>query len=87
MTIEKIKKMLNAYISEHLFAGKLPSDFNENTPLVSSRIVNSISVLHMVNHFEETLNIELEAHEVNVDNLDTVELFSEFLMKKLNAAK
>lgn len=85
MTRAEIIKMILDYISEHVFSDKLPSDFTNDTSMVNSRIVNSIIVLHMVNHIEEKLNIEFEAHEINVDNIDTVNLLADFVAKKCNA--
>lgn len=52
--------------------------------LISSRLVNSIIVLKMVNHLEEKFGIEFEAHEVDQDNLDSVDLISAFVLKKKN---
>lgn len=87
MTVSEIKEILKSYLAKQVFSGNLPKDFNDDTTLISSRLVNSISVLHMVNYIEELLKVEFEAHEVNVDNLDTINLFADFLAKKLNAGK
>ena len=85
METTQLKKLIREYIAEHVFSGKLPADFTDDTALVSSRLINSIVVLHMINHFEELLKISLEAHEVSVDNLDTVNMISAFFVGKINA--
>ncbi len=85
MNKDEIKKLIRSYVAEHVFSGKLPVDFNDDTLLVSSRIINSIIVMHLINHFEEALKIELEAHEVNIDNLDSVNIMADFFAGKLNA--
>jgi acyl carrier protein len=85
MSKDAIVKKVSDYISDHVFSGKLPSDFTNDTPMVSTRLVNSIAVLHMVNHFEEEFKVEFEAHEISVDNLDTVNLFADFIASKVNA--
>lgn len=85
MTRDEIVKMILDYISEHVFSGKMPSDFTNDTSMVNSRLVNSIIVLHLVNHIEEKLNIEFDAHEISVDNIDTVNVLSDFIVKKRNA--
>ena len=81
----QIKKLIREYIAKHVFSGTLPSDFTDDTPLVSTRLINSIVVLHLINHFEELFKIEFEAHEISVDNLDTVNMISEFFHSKINA--
>jgi acyl carrier protein len=87
MQKDEIKKQIRSYISEHVFSGKMPADFTDDTKMISTRLVNSIIVMHMINHFEESLKIELEAHEVSVDNLDTVNLIADFFNGKVNAGK
>ena len=87
MEREKVRKMILDYLAEHVFSGSLPADFTDNTVLVSTRLVNSIIVLHMVNYLEETLSIEFEAHEMNVENIDTVNIMTDFVLNKMNAGK
>jgi hypothetical protein len=87
MSKDDLKKMIKEYIAEHVFAGVLPPDFTDETPMVSTRLVNSIVVMHMINYFEEKLKVEIEAHEVNIDNLDSIDLVTSFFFGKLNAGK
>jgi acyl carrier protein len=83
MTKNDITKEVRAYVTEKLFRGNVPADFTNDTPLISSRLLDSIIVLGLINHLEETLNIELEAHEVSVDNLDTINIMADFILQKL----
>ena len=83
MTKNEITEEVRSFITEKLFRGEVPADFNNDTILISSRLLDSIVVLGMVSHLEEKLNIEFEAHEVNVDNLDTINKTVEFLSQKL----
>ncbi len=73
---------VRSYIADGVFNGSLPAEFNDDMKLVSTRLMDSIVTLNLVNHFEEMLNIELQAHEVNVDNLDSVNLITAFLADK-----
>lgn len=83
MTKNDIEKEVRSFITEKLFRGDAPADFNNDTALISSRLLDSIVVLGMISHLEEKFNIEFEAHEVNVDNLDTINKTIEFLSQKL----
>jgi acyl carrier protein len=74
---------LRSYITEKLFRNGIPSDFTNDTPLISTRLLDSIVVLGLISHLEEKLNIELEAHEVSVDNLDTIHIMADFILQKL----
>jgi acyl carrier protein len=65
--------------------GQLKEQITNETPLLSSRLLDSIAVLRLVTLIEEEFNIEIEAFEVNVDNLDTIAKIAEFVSKKSNA--
>jgi len=79
---QELKDAVRNYITQEVFSGTEPADFNDDLKIVSTRLMDSIVTLNMVNHFEETLNVELQAHEVNVDNLDSVNLITDFLASK-----
>lgn len=84
MNRDEIKKDVRNYIAQKMFKGNLPSDFTDDTKLISSRLIDSIVVLSMVNYLEEKTKIEFEAHEVSVENLDSVNIIVDFLLKKLS---
>lgn len=69
-------------VIEKMFGAALPPDFNNDTLLVTSRLMDSIKVLALVNELEQRLNIEFEAHEVNVDNLDSINKIVDFISQK-----
>lgn len=87
MNVNEIKEQVRLYLAEHVFSGKLPHDFTNETPLVSTKLVNSITILHLVNHFEESLKIEFEAHEMSVEYINTVNLIANFMFEKINAQR
>lgn len=86
MTAEEIKPEIRKYLVENLFNGDAPADFNDDTILATSRLMDSIIALNMIVHFEDMLGIEVEAHEVNIDNLDTINAFAGFMAFKKNNA-
>lgn len=78
-----IEQTISTYLKENVAALNDSAKFNETTPLISSRVIDSIIALKLVSYLEETFNIEFEAHEVNQDNLDTVALIAAFVRSKL----
>ena len=78
-----IEQTISTYLKENVAALNDSVNFNESTPLISSRLIDSIIALKLVSYLEETFNIEFEAHEVNQDNLDTVALIAAFVRSKL----
>ncbi len=83
MNKNEITAEVRSFVTEKLFRGSIPSDFTNDTPLISTRLLDSIVVLGLVSHLEEKFNVEFEAHEVTVDNLDTINITANFISQKL----
>ena len=82
MKKQELKDAIRTYIVTEVFNGTRPAEFTDDMLIISTRMMDSIVTLNMINHFEELLNIELKAHEVNVDNLDSVNITTNFLAEK-----
>jgi acyl carrier protein len=54
----------------------------EAPPLITGGILDSLATLKMVEFLEKTFSIRIEAHEADVDNLDTIEKISNFVASK-----
>lgn len=83
MSHQEIQEAVRAFITENIFNGKDSAELTEETPLISSRLMDSIVALKLVSHLEEKFNIEFEAHEVDQDNLDSIKLIVAFVESKL----
>lgn len=82
MTKNDVIKVMRDFVVQKLFRGEAPADFTNDTPLISSRLLDSIVVLSLVAHLESSLKVEIEAHEVSADNLDTINKTADFLSQK-----
>lgn len=78
----KDKQFLLDYIKTEFLNNTEIKDFNEDTPLVSSRIMDSISTIQLVDFIEKEFGIEFSHHEVDQENLDSVNLMWEFIKTK-----
>jgi len=78
----KDKNFLMDYIKTEFLNHTGINEFNEDTPLVSSRIMDSISTIQLVDFIEKEFNIEFLHHEVDQENLDSVNLIWEFIKTK-----
>lgn len=78
----KDKNFLMDYIKKEFLNHTGINEFNEDTPLVSSRIMDSISTIQLVDFIEKEFNIEFLHHEVDQENLDSVNLIWEFIKTK-----
>ncbi len=82
MTIN-VHDQIRKFLIEKAFGGNVDTVLNNDTPLISSRLVDSIVALKLVNYLEETFAIEFEAHEVVQENLETINTIAAFVQSKM----
>jgi D-alanine--poly(phosphoribitol) ligase subunit 2 len=58
-------------------------ELTDETPLLSSGIIDSISALQLVEFLEREFGFEFEAHEVDQDNLNTLDTIVNFVKGKV----
>lgn len=55
----------------------------DDTPLISGGIMDSISTLLMVDFLEKRFKIEFQPHEVDRENLDSINVIAGFISGKI----
>lgn len=80
MSVNDVKTEIRNFLNANL---SIPADtLKDDTKLISTRMVDSIIALRLVSHLEEKFNVEFEAHEVNQDNLESIEKIAQFVQSK-----
>ena len=82
----ELSREIHEYILREFLPGEKPENLTETTPLISGGILDSIGMLKVVKYLEENYQIQVEAHEVDVENFDTIELIAQFVRAKTPAA-
>ncbi len=77
-----IKESVRKYLLDELNLPLSPEELSDDTPLLSSRLIDSISALLLVEFLEKEFKIEFQPHEVNNDNLDSLQLIDQFVQGK-----
>jgi acyl carrier protein len=85
MNDDAIKQDIKDFIMGEFLPGESPDELTDSTPLISGGILDSIATLKLVMHVEEKYGVTLEAHEVDKENLDTLELITRLLRSKMPA--
>ena len=67
-----IEQGVKEFILEEFLPGEDPAELTERTPLVSGGILDSLATLKLVAFLEERYAITVQAHEVDVEHLDTI---------------
>ena len=81
---------IKTFILSRFLPGEDPATLTLTTPLITGGILDSLATLELVSFLEGTFGIELEAHEVDPDRLDTVERINALVTAKrglLNAGQ
>lgn len=60
------------YILNEFLPGEDPAALTEATPLITGGILDSLSTLKLVSFLEEKFGIQIEAHEADVEHLNTL---------------
>lgn len=83
-TIE-IKAKIRAFITEKFLKNFDSKDLLDSTPLISGGIIDSISTMLLISFLEKEFHFEFQAHEVDRDNLDSIEVIANFVLSKVSA--
>lgn len=81
--MEEMKSTIKAYILEEFLPGENPEELTDSTPLITGGILDSIATLKLIAFLEEEFGVEIEAHEADVDHLDTVVDIENLVQSKL----
>jgi acyl carrier protein len=79
---EEIKKTVKEYILNEFLPGEDPNELTDTTPLISGGILDSISTLKLVAFAEERYGFTFQAHEVDLQYLDTVNDIANLIVSK-----
>ena len=80
-----IKATVKDYILTKYLPGEDPSMLEDTTPLITGGVLDSISTVELVSFLEEQYGVEFEAHEMNADNLDTLNIIADTVQAKRGA--
>ncbi len=80
MTEEDIKSVVREYIRTQFYNEN--EELEDEAPLLSSGIIDSIASLQLVNFLEEKFEFEFLPHEVDQDNLNNINQIVDFVKSK-----
>lgn len=74
------------YILREFLEGEDPDELEDDTPLISSGILDSIATLKLVSFLEETFGIALAPHEADEEYIGTIASMAKLVREKLGSA-
>ena len=78
----EIIEATRAWILTEFLPGEAPESVAESTPLITSGILDSIGTVRLVSFLEEQFGIQVDAHEIGVDHLDTLAQIAQLVHSK-----
>jgi len=81
---ESIRDRVRSFLfGEYLDSGE-DSNLTNETPLITGGILDSIATVRLVVELEEEYNLSFEAHDVTVDNFDTISKIIGLIRQKMS---
>jgi acyl carrier protein len=79
--MQAIEEMVRNHISESiLFSQNYP--YSDDDSLLENGIIDSMNVMELVIFLEETMGVQVEDHEINPDNFDSVKGLAAYVRRK-----
>jgi acyl carrier protein len=82
-TSDKMKEVLKAFILKEFLPGENPEELTESTPLITGGVLDSLATLKLVAFLEEHFKIQLQAHEMDAEHLNTISGIEKLVRSKL----
>ncbi|MFI5202913.1 MAG: acyl carrier protein [Flavobacteriales bacterium] len=82
MTKPEVVAKIREILFTHFIQNVKSSDVPDNHELISTGLLDSINVLRLVDKLEQAFGVEFKAHEVDKDNLNSVDIIAGFILKK-----
>lgn len=80
--MQEIKNTVKSYILKEFLLGENPDELTDSTPLITGGILDSIATLKLVAFIEERYSVTLEAHEADVEHLNTIADITNLILSK-----
>jgi acyl carrier protein len=80
--MDNIKESIRGYILEEFLPGENPAALTDTTALITGGILDSLATVKLVAYIEENFGVQVQAHEMTADYLDTVASIAELVQSK-----
>ena len=82
---ETIKDKIKAFILDQFLPGEDPEALEDDTPLITGGVLDSIATIKFASFLEDHYGVELQAHELSADYIDTLADMAALVHSKLGA--
>lgn len=79
---DEIRKRIRDQLAKYLPKDTPIDSLSDGDPLVSAGLLDSVAALKLVDHLEETYDIEFDPEELSAEYLDTVAQITQTVIQK-----
>jgi len=80
--MDEIINTVRDFILKEILPDENPDSLTDSTPMITGGILDSIATLNLISFLEEKYEITFEAHEIDADNMDTLQQIGKFVQSK-----
>lgn len=80
--VDSIKSTLKEYVLSEFLPGEDPDALEDDTPLITGGIMDSIATVKFSLFVEEKFGVEFQAHELSADYIDTLSAMATLIDSK-----
>jgi acyl carrier protein len=77
-----VRETIREFVLTKYLPGESPDNLQDDTPLRTSGILDSLATLTLISFLEERFGIEVQAHETDMDNFDRLGDIVAFVIRK-----
>lgn len=82
--MEAIKSKLREYIISNFLFGYSEEDLKNDTSFFELGVLDSTGIMELVTYIEREFNVAVKDEEILRENLDSIDLMSNFILKKIS---
>lgn len=81
--IQKIKDTIRMYVKDNFLFGFNDEDLHDDTSFLEIGVLDSTGIMEMVTFIEREFGVSVLDEEIVSENLDSINMISNFVSKKL----
>ena len=72
LTFESVSRRIHDFIQNTFLANEESETISPDYPLMSTGIIDSVSMLMLINYLEETFDLSIEIHDIDRERFNTI---------------
>jgi acyl carrier protein len=80
--MDDVKSAIRDFIVSTHLPGETPETLRDDTPLISSGILDSLAVLGLVTFLEHRFGIELDVYDTSIEHFDSIDSITRAIAQK-----